>query len=61
MSGGKVTHQEVKQFFIENWAPAIVKVHQPGGENFSSIILYITNGMKGMATQQVMMHSQQFK
>ena len=56
-----MTHQEVKQFFIENWAPAIVKVHQPGGENFSSIILYITNGMKGMATQQVMMHSQQFK
>lgn len=52
-----MTDQEVKKFFIKNWAPAIVKVHQPGGENFISIILDVTNGMKGMTTQQVMMHS----
>jgi len=32
-----VTHREVKQFFIENWAPAIVKVHLVVGIKYDTV------------------------
>ena len=50
MSGKVVEYKEVESFFK---AAIIVKLHQPGGENFYSILSEVTSGTESMTTEKV--------
>lgn len=53
MSGGTVTYQEVQEFFKNDWAAVISKIHQPGSLIFSNLMEDINKGLLALPAEEV--------
>ena len=53
ISGGTVTYKEVKDFFKNDWAGVISKIHQPGSLIFSNLIEDVNKGLQALPAGEV--------
>ncbi len=53
-----VKYREVKSFFISQWAPMVLEIHQPGGDILNTFTAHVSTALDQLPTHKVVTTNQ---